>query len=88
MRFARLALLALLSHRALLAAAGAQQPRDTARYVVLFSGRPAGFYLEWYSDTALRSFYEYNDRGQPHLPPVALSDAHSSDIAPRVAHPN
>ena len=45
----------------------AQQSSDTARYVVLFSGRPAGEYREWRSDGALHSVYEYNDRGRgPH----------------------
>jgi len=45
----------------------AQQPADTARYVVLFSGRPAGEYREWWSDGSLHSVYEYNDRGRgPH----------------------
>ncbi len=43
------------------------QSADTAHYVVLFSGRPAGEYREWWSDGALHSVYEYNDRGRgPH----------------------
>jgi imidazolonepropionase-like amidohydrolase len=47
--------------------AHAQHATDTARYVVLFSGRPAGEYREWWSDGALHSMYEYNDRGRgPH----------------------
>ncbi|HEY2895524.1 MAG TPA: amidohydrolase family protein [Gemmatimonadaceae bacterium] len=47
--------------------AHAQQSSDTARYVVLFSGRPAGEYREWWSDGALHSVYDYNDRGRgPH----------------------
>jgi hypothetical protein len=44
--------------------AHAQHSTDTARYVVLFSGRPAGEYREWWSDGALHSVYEYNDRGR------------------------
>jgi imidazolonepropionase-like amidohydrolase len=45
----------------------AQHATDTARYVVLFSGRPAGEYREWWSDGALHSVYDYNDRGRgPH----------------------
>ena len=47
--------------------ARAQHSTDTTRYVVLFSGRPAGEYREWWSDGALHSVYEYNDRGRgPH----------------------
>jgi Imidazolonepropionase and related amidohydrolases len=48
--------------------AHAQHATDTARYVVLFSGRPAGAYREWWtSDRVLNSVYEYNDRGRgPH----------------------
>jgi imidazolonepropionase-like amidohydrolase len=47
--------------------AHAQHATDTARYVVLFSGRPAGEYREWWSDGALHSVYDYNDRGRgPH----------------------
>jgi imidazolonepropionase-like amidohydrolase len=47
--------------------ARAQHSADTARYVVLFSGRPAGEYHEWWSGNALRSVYDYNDRGRgPH----------------------
>jgi imidazolonepropionase-like amidohydrolase len=45
----------------------AQHSADTVRYVVLFSGRPAGEYREWWSGGALHSVYEYNDRGRgPH----------------------
>jgi hypothetical protein len=45
----------------------AQQSADTARYVVLFSGRPAGEYREWWSAGSLQSVFEYNDRGRgPH----------------------
>ena len=45
----------------------AQQSADTSRYVVLFSGRPAGEYREWWENGALHSVYEYNDRGRgPH----------------------
>src|SRR5438270_7939360 len=47
--------------------AHAQHASDTARYVVLFSGRPAGEYREWWTDGALHSVYDYNDRGRgPH----------------------
>ena len=47
--------------------ASAQHPADTARYVMLFSGRPAGFYNEWWSGEELHSVFEYNDRGRgPH----------------------
>ncbi|MEP7065662.1 MAG: amidohydrolase family protein [Gemmatimonadota bacterium] len=47
--------------------AHAQRSADTAHYVVLFSGRPAGEYREWRSDSAVHSVYEYNDRGRgPH----------------------
>lgn len=47
--------------------AHAQHATDTSRYVVLFSGRPAGEYREWWSDGALHSVYDYNDRGRgPH----------------------
>lgn len=47
--------------------AHAQHATDTARYVVLFSGRPAGEYREWWSDGAIHSVYDYNDRGRgPH----------------------
>ncbi|MEO8878801.1 MAG: hypothetical protein ABI446_00200, partial [Gemmatimonadaceae bacterium] len=44
------------------------QTADTSRYVVLFSGRPAGEYREWWtSKNELHSIYEYNDRGRgPH----------------------
>ncbi|MEO8879608.1 MAG: amidohydrolase family protein [Gemmatimonadaceae bacterium] len=46
----------------------AQQAADTSRYVVLFSGRPAGEYREWWtSKNELHSVFEYNDRGRgPH----------------------
>lgn len=64
MRLARVAL-ALLSVP--LANIAAQQSTDTAHYVVLFSGRPAGEYREWWSNGDLHSIYEYNDRGRgPH----------------------
>lgn len=47
--------------------AAAQQSPDTAHYVVLFSGRPAGEYREWWTNGELHSVYEYNDRGRgPH----------------------
>ena len=46
----------------------AQESSDTARYVVLFSDRPAGYYKEWWSSGDLHSIYEFNDRGRgPHL---------------------
>ncbi|MBK5189783.1 MAG: hypothetical protein JJD97_16185, partial [Gemmatimonadaceae bacterium] len=49
------------------ARAAAQQRADTAHYVVLFSGRPAGEYREWWTNGELYSVYEYNDRGRgPH----------------------
>jgi imidazolonepropionase-like amidohydrolase len=53
---------------ALLPLPGARaQSADTTRYVVLFSGRPAGAYREWWSGRTLHSMYEYNDRGRgPH----------------------
>ena len=61
------------SSRALLAltllpfASARAQSADTAHYVVLFSGRPAGEYREWFADGAVHSVYEYNDRGRgPH----------------------
>ena len=45
----------------------AQQLSDTARYVVLFSDRPAGYYKEWWSGGDLHSVFEFNDRGRgPH----------------------
>jgi imidazolonepropionase-like amidohydrolase len=45
----------------------AQRP-DTARYVVLFSDRPAGTYTEWRNGNDLRAAFDYNDRGRgPHL---------------------
>ena len=45
----------------------AQQTGDTARYVVLFSDRPAGYYKEWWSGGDLHSVFEFNDRGRgPH----------------------
>ena len=47
--------------------AAAQQSADTAHYVVLFSGRPAGEYREWWTNGDLHSVYNYNDRGRgPH----------------------
>lgn len=47
--------------------AAAQQSADTAHYVVLFSGRPAGEYREWWANGELHSVYDYNDRGRgPH----------------------
>ncbi len=50
-----------------LASGQAQHSADTARYVVLFSGRSAGFYKEWWANDELHSIYEYNDRGRgPH----------------------
>ena len=59
---AALLLAVIADHRAF-----AQQPIDTARYVVLFSGRPAGEYREWWANGELHSVYEYNDRGRgPH----------------------
>src|SRR5713101_1151029 len=46
----------------------AQESDDTARYVILFSNRHAGFYKEWWSNGELHSVYQYNDRGRgPHL---------------------
>lgn len=46
----------------------AQESSDTARYVILFSDRHAGFYKEWRSRGDLHSVYEFNDRGRgPHL---------------------
>ncbi len=60
--FAAFALLAVT-----LAGAAAQQSADTTHYVVLFSGRPAGEYREWWTNSELHSVYEYNDRGRgPH----------------------
>ena len=45
----------------------ARQSSDTARYVVLFSDHPAGFYKEWWSGGDLHSIFEFNDRGRgPH----------------------
>jgi len=45
----------------------AQQSSDTARYVVLFSDHPAGYYKEWWSGGDLHSVFEFNDRGRgPH----------------------
>ena len=59
--------LALLATMAVIPGARAQQPGDTARYVVLFSGRPAGSYTEWRSNGEIHSVYDYNDRGRgPH----------------------
>ena len=47
--------------------ASAQQSADTAHYVVLFSGRPAGEYREWWTNGELHAVYDYNDRGRgPH----------------------
>src|SRR5260370_759798 len=57
-------LLAILSAGTL----AAQQSSDTARYVILFSDRHAGYYKEWWSSGELHSVYEYNDRRRgPHL---------------------
>jgi imidazolonepropionase-like amidohydrolase len=59
-----------------LATLAAQQSSDTARYVVLFSGRPAGSYVEWSSGDTLHSLYEYNDRGRgPRLAATIRLDA-------------
>jgi imidazolonepropionase-like amidohydrolase len=59
--------LALLASLAALPSANAQHLADTSRYVVLFSGRSAGFYKEWWSQDELHSVFEYNDRGRgPH----------------------
>jgi len=53
--------------------AAAQQPSDTAHYVVLFSGRPAGEYREWWTNGELHAVYEYNDRGRgPHQEAVLV----------------
>ena len=35
----------------------AQQSSDTARYVVLFSDRPAGYYKEWWLGGDLHSVF-------------------------------
>ncbi len=60
------------------ASAIAQQSTDTAHYVVLFSGRPAGDYREWWSNGDLHSVYEYNDRGRgPHEVAVLRAGAGS-----------
>lgn len=41
---------------------------DTARYVILTSDRPAGFYREWRVGGDTHAVFEYNDRGRgPHL---------------------
>lgn len=53
--------------QSVVASAGGGAAVDTARYVVLTSDRPAGYYREWTSNGALHSVYEYNDRGRgPH----------------------
>ncbi len=58
---------ALALTTSIFARAAAQQSADTAHYVVLFSGRPAGEYREWWTKGELHSVYEYNDRGRgPH----------------------
>ena len=57
-------LLALLP----LGSLAAQEAADTARYNVLFADRVVGYYKEWRADGALRSAFEYNDRGRgPHI---------------------
>lgn len=57
-------LLALLP----LGSLAAQAPADTLRYHVLFADRVAGYYKEWRANGALRSAFEYNDRGRgPHI---------------------
>ena len=67
MRVLRSIAIAVLAVSLFVPTAGAQHPADTARYVVLFSGRPAGVYREWWSHDELHSVYEYNDRGRgPH----------------------
>lgn len=66
-----LAVVALLSP----APATAQARSDTARYVVLASGRVTGSYLEWRAGDTLRSVYEYNDRSRgPRIESSVLLD--------------
>jgi len=63
----------------------AARPADTARYVILTSDRPAGFYREWWSNGELHSVYEYNDRGRgPHLDAVLTPGAGGVPAALRV----
>ena len=67
MRPTRSLIAAFILTASALPAAAAQQSPDTARYGVLFSGRPAGEYREWWSNGELHSVYDYNDRGRgPH----------------------
>ncbi|HLB08065.1 MAG TPA: hypothetical protein VK617_00925, partial [Gemmatimonadaceae bacterium] len=67
MHVTRSALAAFALMAVALPRASAQQSADTAHYVVLFSGRPAGEYREWWAKGELHSVYEYNDRGRgPH----------------------
>src|SRR5919199_775421 len=66
------AIVALLLARA----AAAQTPSDTARYVMLFSDRPAGYYKELRRGDELRSVFEFNDRGRgPHIEFTTRLDA-------------
>jgi len=58
------------------ASARAQTRADTARYVVLFSGRPAGGYREVTGAGERRATFEYNDRGRgPHVAFTTRLDA-------------
>jgi len=67
MHLTRSAVAALILAAMPLPRAAAQQSADTAHYVVLFSGRPAGEYREWWTNGELHSVYDYNDRGRgPH----------------------
>ncbi|MGH7634486.1 MAG: hypothetical protein ACRENC_12200, partial [Gemmatimonadaceae bacterium] len=67
MRAFRSSCIALLATVLAVPHAQAQHPADTSRYVMLFSGRPAGFYKEWWTRDELHSVFEYNDRGRgPH----------------------
>jgi imidazolonepropionase-like amidohydrolase len=60
--------LALLPLAAAPARSQSAAPTDTARYVVLFSDRPAGYLKQWTSGGEQHTEYEFNDRGRgPHL---------------------
>ncbi|HEX6964665.1 MAG TPA: hypothetical protein VF166_02625 [Gemmatimonadaceae bacterium] len=65
-----------------LAPARAQAPTDTARYVVLFSSRRAGYYNEWRVGRDLHAVFDYNDRGRgPHLEASLRADSGDVPVA-------
>src|SRR5437868_10236028 len=57
-------------------------PADTARYVVLFSDRPAGYYKELRRGDELHSWFEFNDRGRgPHIEFTTRLDTRGVPVA-------